>query len=166
MFNVPIVHLPLSQFFHHHEPLVSLSMLQKTRTRGMPYTPHLLPAIMNQKWPGGNAPHFCPIAMNLKPTRGAISKHNDKTTEQQCILPSCFVARLQQETQKQGKKEKHVHSQTTGATTKQKRKHKREKKSLLFNEKCCKKTKKRKEKWCLENPIIWSETLNLKSNWY
>jgi hypothetical protein len=30
-----------------------------------------------------------------------ISKHNDKTTWQQCILPLCFVARLQQETKKQ-----------------------------------------------------------------
>lgn len=83
--------------------------------------------------------------MNLKPTRGAISKHNDKTTEQQCILPSCFVARLQQETQKQGKKEKHVHSQTTGATTKQKRKHKREKKAYFSMKSVVKKPKKEKK---------------------
>ncbi len=113
-------------------PLVSLVCYKKTKTRGMSFTPHLLPAIMNQKWPGCNAPHFCPIAMNLKPTRGAISKHNDKTTEQQCILPSCFVARLQQETQKQGGKKKSMCIHKQQEQQQNKRENIKGKKKLTF----------------------------------
>jgi uncharacterized membrane protein len=77
---------------------------------------------VNQKLKGAQCP---PTSFLLR-----ISKHNDKSTWQQCILPLCFVARLQQETQKQEEK-KHVHTQTIGATTKQKRKHKKEEKAYF-----------------------------------
>jgi hypothetical protein len=48
---------------------------------------------------------------------------------------------LQQKTQKQ----KHVHTQTTGATTKQKRKHKREKKAYFSMKRVVIKPKKEKK---------------------
>jgi len=56
------------------------------------------------------------------------------------LLPGC-----NKKHKNKGKKKKHVHSQTTGATTKQKRKHKREKKAYFSMKSVVKKPKKEKK---------------------
>lgn len=95
MFNVPIVHLPLSQFLHHHDAPHLPSMLQKTKTKGDALYPSSSFCYHEPKMTRGQCPSFLSYCYELETDKGVqlvntmIRQQSNNAYCPRVLLPGC-----------------------------------------------------------------------------